>query len=262
MPSDASFAKHRNNGICYRNSQKRRVRNTRMTLVQIAETLARDCDPERCGKIEGTLTSLLVYTRKNEGFYQAVLEKRYSGAHMRLATGQTDITTDTMHIEIKRAHDWLEGLRQLLSYNMMMEKRDLRLYLFNYSDLSRARRNRLMSVARENKVTPVSIYILDQNGDEELLFDGAGKKMSALENKEHHSQLNMDRSAFAEMVYTMFPLDPMQGSDKNDINFAQTLIQLSPSQAPRTPERDEKAPQALKNFWSLFERLRRRVRGL
>lgn len=71
-----------------------------------------------------------IKTRKPEVFYQRVLEKHLNGKHKKLDCGITDITTNTMHVEIKEWKKWKDAVGQLLSYNVCDNKPYLRLYLF------------------------------------------------------------------------------------------------------------------------------------
>jgi hypothetical protein len=65
-----------------------------------------------------------------EQFYQAFLEEHLGGAHCRLAHGETDITTASIHAEIKVWSAWKSAIGQLLFYNHVSPKPDLRIYLY------------------------------------------------------------------------------------------------------------------------------------
>lgn len=71
-----------------------------------------------------------IKTRKPEVYYQRILEKHLNGKHKKVDCGITDITTPTMHVEIKEWKKWKEAVGQLLSYNVCENKPYLRLYLF------------------------------------------------------------------------------------------------------------------------------------
>lgn len=64
-------------------------------------------------------------SKKNEDFFQCILEKHFGASHKTLETGITDITTDTTHIEIKRWSCWREAYAQLLLYNSSETKEHL-----------------------------------------------------------------------------------------------------------------------------------------
>ena len=55
--------------------------------------------------------------KKNEQFYQEIMERQFNAAHKTLNIGITDITTDDAHYEIKRWSCWKEALSQLQLYN-------------------------------------------------------------------------------------------------------------------------------------------------
>ena len=55
--------------------------------------------------------------RKNEKFYQLLLENYLGGTHKTLSCGITDVTTDTCHAEIKEWSSWKEAIGQLTCYS-------------------------------------------------------------------------------------------------------------------------------------------------
>jgi uncharacterized C2H2 Zn-finger protein len=68
--------------------------------------------------------------RKNEKFYQLLLEKYLGGTHKTLSCGITDITTDSCHAEIKEWISWKEAIGQLTCYNVADPKENLEMYMF------------------------------------------------------------------------------------------------------------------------------------
>lgn len=68
--------------------------------------------------------------KKDERFYQNMMEKRLGGRHMKLPCGVTDITTDVLHVELKEWKFWKSGLGQLCAYNADCPRSQLHLYLF------------------------------------------------------------------------------------------------------------------------------------
>lgn len=108
---------------------------------------------------------------KPEVFYQRILEQRYNGSHLATTAGVTDVTTNSMHIEIKRASNWLDAFRQLLAYNAVEEREYLRLYLFDYKSLSLTGREKMMASILKVNTTPIDVFILDNAGEERLLLD-------------------------------------------------------------------------------------------
>lgn len=65
-----------------------------------------------------------------ETFYQKILEIMFQGTHQVVKSGTTDITTSTMHIEIKQAKMYKHALGQLDCYNADEPREELRLYVF------------------------------------------------------------------------------------------------------------------------------------
>ena len=68
--------------------------------------------------------------RKNEKFYQLLLENYLGGTHKTLSCGITDITTDKCHAEIKEWSSWKEAIGQLTCYNITDPKENIEMYMF------------------------------------------------------------------------------------------------------------------------------------
>jgi uncharacterized C2H2 Zn-finger protein len=82
-------------------------------------------------KLEKMTLELEYYrNRKKEGFYQKALETFFNATHKRLVCGETDITTDEFHAEIKEWCSYKEAIGQLLCYNTVDPRPQLRVYLF------------------------------------------------------------------------------------------------------------------------------------
>ena len=61
---------------------------------------------------------------KNEQFYQLIVEKYLGHTHKRITCGITDITTETIHAEIKRWNNFKEAIGQLTTYNIVDPKEE------------------------------------------------------------------------------------------------------------------------------------------
>jgi hypothetical protein len=73
--------------------------------------------------------------RKHEKFYQKLVEHCLCGTHKKLSCGETDITTDDCHVEIKHWPQWKESVGQLTCYNKVDPKPRLAIYMFGkYKD--------------------------------------------------------------------------------------------------------------------------------
>jgi hypothetical protein len=82
-------------------------------------------------KMRKMQVELLYYkNRKNENFYQALLEDLLSGNHKTLPSGVTDVTNDDCHAEIKAWDCWKEAIGQLWNYNKDDPKDNLCVYMF------------------------------------------------------------------------------------------------------------------------------------
>ena len=73
-----------------------------------------------------------------EKFFQKVLEKIYGGSHMKFDGGESDITTDDSHVEIKRWTCWKEIEGQLSAYNYFSKREKLIACCFgSYQDFNK-----------------------------------------------------------------------------------------------------------------------------
>jgi hypothetical protein len=72
----------------------------------------------------------LLKTHKKEDFYQKIVEHHLGGTHKTLKCGITDVTTDTIHAEVKRWDSYKAGVGQLVCYNHEDPRSELHMYLF------------------------------------------------------------------------------------------------------------------------------------
>jgi hypothetical protein len=112
-------------------------------------------------EIERQKLELIYYkTKRNETYYQKFLEKVLGAGHKRLKCGETDITTEKFHAEIKEFKHFKGAIGQLLCYNNDDPKEELRLYLFGSYKESK------MTLALENcKSFNITIYHIVDNSN-------------------------------------------------------------------------------------------------
>jgi len=80
---------------------------------------------------EKLLLELQYYkNRKNEAFYQMMLEQHLGGTHKIISCGITDVTAKSCHAEIKEWKCWKEAVGQLTCYNLVDPKPELAMYMF------------------------------------------------------------------------------------------------------------------------------------
>lgn len=111
--------------------------------------------------------------KKNEDFYQSILEKHFNATHKKLLIGVTDITTDDTHIEIKRWCNWRDAFAQLILYNSHDPKEKLHACFFGEytqpsKDLAIASLKQQNITCFELTQTPDAIYMtnLEDNAQE------------------------------------------------------------------------------------------------
>jgi hypothetical protein len=73
----------------------------------------------------------ILKNKKNEDFYQAIVEKYLNGKHSRNIHGITDVTNDYVHAEIKTLCDYKHAVGQLFAYNKVDPRKELHIYLFD-----------------------------------------------------------------------------------------------------------------------------------
>ncbi len=73
---------------------------------------------------------MILSDKRNEAYYQNLLEIYFNSGHKQLKVGITDITTETSHIEIKKWDCWKEAIGQLFVYNNECPRDDLQVHLF------------------------------------------------------------------------------------------------------------------------------------
>lgn len=78
--------------------------------------------------------------KRNEDYFQKLLETHYDCTHMKYSTGVTDLTRHDFHGEIKVWKDWKMVIGQLLTANLHMKRKKLCAYLFGaYTKASKER---------------------------------------------------------------------------------------------------------------------------
>jgi hypothetical protein len=68
--------------------------------------------------------------KRNEYFYQVIVENWLNGTHFTNNVGITDVTNETTHAEIKEWNSWKSALGQLLAYQTDVPKEHLYVCLF------------------------------------------------------------------------------------------------------------------------------------
>jgi len=77
------------------------------------------------------IENAILKNKKNEDFYQGIVEKYLNGKHSRNIHGITDVTNDNVHAEIKTLCDYKNAVGQLFAYNKVDPRKELHIYLFD-----------------------------------------------------------------------------------------------------------------------------------
>jgi len=99
--------------------------------------------------------------KKNENFYQKVVEEYLNGSHQRLDVGITDITTDSIHAEIKHWRMFKNAIGQLISYNNEMPRERLQIYLFGDYDVQK--KNKIVDCIRKSNIEVYTFKSSNEN---------------------------------------------------------------------------------------------------
>jgi hypothetical protein len=100
----------------------------------------------------------LLRTRKTEDAYQMVLEQYLKGTHKRLVCGVTDITTDSLHAEVKCWSDWKHAFGQLMAYNLADPREELHVYLFGARP-NKKQTEQAVNMFQAMKIIPHEVHI-------------------------------------------------------------------------------------------------------
>jgi hypothetical protein len=131
------------------------IESLKLQLTQHNKTINKS---ENVNKLK--LEVLYYKNRKNEKFYQTLLEEILSSTHKRLSCGETDITTNECHAEIKEWECWKEALGQLIAYNTVDPKEKLCVYLFG--KYAQNRKDTAIEVFKKNGI---DVYEFQESND-------------------------------------------------------------------------------------------------
>ena len=147
---------------CILKNQRYIIPTVRQTDIKAIET-----------KMKTLEKKLLFYSnKKSEEFYQILLEDFLNGTHKVLSCCITDISTETLHAEIKDWCNWKDAVGQILCYNSIDPKKDLHVYLFGAKRPDKGKRDIIYDVMKHNNISPFelihntntgSVDILDEN---------------------------------------------------------------------------------------------------
>lgn len=137
-------------------------------------------------------------TTINEATFQKLLEKyRFPGAtHKRVACGVTDITTDTLHAEIKRFDFWKEAIGQLMAYKVVMHRSELQLYLFGR--VSQACKDMAIHVLQSLNIHPFEMILTDT---EFIIVDLLNKSEQSNQTHQIDQEAAPDPPAISEYLF-------------------------------------------------------------
>ncbi|KXS14528.1 hypothetical protein M427DRAFT_44954 [Gonapodya prolifera JEL478] len=99
--------------------------------------------------------------RKKELHYQRRLEQELGGSHKKTIAGTTDVTTETMHCEIKNWNQWYYAIGQLYRYNLADPRDELRVYLFG----EMPKGERLKNAKKLFHKAGIAVYYFDEEED-------------------------------------------------------------------------------------------------
>ena len=110
------------------------------------------------------IQNAILKNKKNEYYYQCILEKLYNCSHVRYDCCETDLTNDLFHGEIKQWPSFKEAIGQLMTANSIDPKPELRAFMFGkYSEKAKVKATRVM------KALGIRVYQFDDDDNLVLL---------------------------------------------------------------------------------------------
>lgn len=106
----------------------------------------------------------LVKRKKPELLFQRLLEIELKAYHKVYLSGESDLTNDNMHGEIKKCNDWKCALGQLIAYNVEEPKKELNAYFFGKFFSPNAKNAALKTFTTMG----INMYYVDINDNAEL----------------------------------------------------------------------------------------------
>uniref|UniRef100_A0A6C0E1K8 Uncharacterized protein n=1 Tax=viral metagenome TaxID=1070528 RepID=A0A6C0E1K8_9ZZZZ len=97
-------------------------------------------------------------SKRNEKFYQKLLEQELGGGHKNTKYGITDITTDVYHVEIKHWCNFKECLGQLQAYNHNDDKKLIAAF---FGDTTSSKRENVIDLFRKFDIEVWQLHDFD-----------------------------------------------------------------------------------------------------
>ena len=112
------------------------------------------------------IENAVLKNKKDEKFYQLIVEKYLGATHDRNAAGVTDVTTDTIHAEIKRFKIFKEGIVQLMAYNVKDPKDELHsTHAYMFDDTGKKHMDMAADVMKQLKIKVFTFYVSNEKVD-------------------------------------------------------------------------------------------------
>jgi hypothetical protein len=111
---------------------------------------------------------IVSFPKRNESYYQKIVEEVLQGKHKVLQSGITDVTNADTHAEIKQWKKYKYLVGQLLSYNMYDNKPNLQAYMFG--DYLPAKKKVALKVFNYYNIHPFE-FVPDYRTNKMLLID-------------------------------------------------------------------------------------------
>jgi hypothetical protein len=108
----------------------------------------------------------VVQNKKNEEFYQKIVESYLGGTHKNVETGVTDVTTASTHAEIKNWDSYKDAIGQLAAYNAVDPKEKLQVYLFG-----KASQNQMEKAYGVFQTCNIEMFYFKDSADEIQIID-------------------------------------------------------------------------------------------
>lgn len=128
--------------------------------------------------------------KKPEKFYQHILSHYFEAGHKKLkGVGITDVTTDTMHVEIKNWNNWTISIGQILLYNQADKKEKLQIFLFGTPPICKTKKEMIIATMVSAGIQPFHVsseddnYYIEDLSSNEIIHQAQIPEMAQLESR-------------------------------------------------------------------------------
>lgn len=114
---------------------------------------------------------------ESKRLYQKILKSHLGGKSVKLQFGVTDVTTDSMHVEIKPFKKWTYGVGNLLINDKTSPRSELRLYLYDNNTTDIEFVDMISSINSAN----IKVYLLEYKNGNVYILDTTTNQIEVID---------------------------------------------------------------------------------